>query len=185
MVRCPAAVGCYDLQAGPADGERMARDYFRHLPTPAPAAPAPVGGPAAAAMDAPPPWALEMQQQMGQLMQQTGQMQQQMGQMQQQMGQIASNLEHVAIMAARTANATALAGAPLMGLPTAAGPVPPGFPATAGALHRLKGASVDQLLQAYGLPITGTVPVRRTRLAQHVGACGPAPSEPVTPERSA
>ncbi|KAG2483985.1 hypothetical protein HYH03_017152 [Edaphochlamys debaryana] len=114
--------------------------------------------------------AIQLLQQMQQQMQQAQQIQQQ--QVQQIAGnvaQIQADLLPLKYASARSSNAMALYEEPLVPVPTAAGPIPPGFPATANALHRLNGAQVDNLLRAYGLATTDELEVRRNRLAHHVG----------------
>ena len=71
-------------------------------------------------------------------------------------------------------NAAAVHGQALMGVPSNVpganfALVPANFPGSVAALHGLNGPQINNLLTAYGLAATGTVRVRRNRLAQHVG----------------
>lgn len=55
-------------------------------------------------------------------------------------------------------------------VPNAAGEDPPAiFPADVQAISHLTGQEINELLAFYGLGVGGTLPVRKRRLAQHMG----------------
>jgi len=49
------------------------------------------------------------------------------------------------------------------------GNIPENFPATRRMLFELTGPNCNTFLTGYGLPIAGTLSVKRDRLAQHIG----------------
>ena len=85
-----------------------------------------------------------------------------------------NRLDHIEIrlhnIEARQLNATAVEqGDPLVSLLTAAGKVPPNFPATRRDLHDLSNTTVKALLIDYHQPVPHDPVHRRQRLKQFIG----------------
>eukprot|EP00286_Rhodomonas_abbreviata_P018516 CAMPEP_0181293206 /NCGR_PEP_ID=MMETSP1101-20121128/2940_1 /TAXON_ID=46948 /ORGANISM="Rhodomonas abbreviata, Strain Caron Lab Isolate" /LENGTH=225 /DNA_ID=CAMNT_0023397775 /DNA_START=30 /DNA_END=707 /DNA_ORIENTATION=+ len=81
-------------------------------------------------------------------------------------GQIrAQNLQNIA----RVENCKLNAGDQLRSLPDFAGNNVPNFPEHGRSLARMTGPPINALLNAYGLPLDGTVAERRSRLASFIG----------------
>ncbi|PNH12303.1 hypothetical protein TSOC_000770 [Tetrabaena socialis] len=106
--------------------------------------------------DPAPPWAVQMQESMQEMLQGQQQMQQ--------------TTTPFVVAAARAYNATLPAGnTPYLALPTAAGVVPANMPVNGNGLQALNGAAINIALQAYGLPTVGLVAERKNRFARHWG----------------
>jgi hypothetical protein len=109
----------------------------------------------------------QTQAQMGQMHAQTLA---QMGQMQAQMGQMQAALRQLAILAARSYNASALQNdAVLEPLTNDVGQVNVLFPLTRLAAERLLMAHVNALLAFYGLADGGNLGQKRSRFSSFIG----------------
>ena len=85
---------------------------------------------------------------------------------------IQTQLHNFIVAISRARNGAGSSGLmPLMPVPDAGGnPPPAAFPHNLAALRNLSGPHTTILLNFYQLPISGSVIVKRRRLAAHIGA---------------